>query len=172
VPDYSEFISLIGKVLRHEMISLGLCAFAVPLIGGFLFGPRYLMGMSAGAVASDCLISLFGGDKNALGQAKFVFTKLMPMLVLSASPFLGLHSRLRVVGSTFLAFLLSALFIYYLKRTDAITLFERDTGITDMEAKEAEDTDKAKANKAKAAKRWLKAKGSVVVVARSNAELV
>jgi inorganic pyrophosphatase len=40
------------------MIAPGTYAVLAPLIGGFLVGPRFLMGMLAGAIASGCMLAL------------------------------------------------------------------------------------------------------------------
>jgi len=40
------------------MIAPGTYAVLAPLIGGFLIGPRFLMGMLAGAVAGGCMLAI------------------------------------------------------------------------------------------------------------------
>merc|ERR1719443_2444055 len=49
-------ISTLSSV--REMIAPGSYAVLAPLIGGFLVGPRFLVGMLAGAVASGCMLAI------------------------------------------------------------------------------------------------------------------
>merc|ERR1740125_57319 len=46
------------EVSIREMIAPGTYAVLAPLIGGFLVGPRFLMGLLAGAIASGCMLAI------------------------------------------------------------------------------------------------------------------
>merc|ERR1719246_404655 len=54
--DKSVLISTRSSV--REMIAPGTYAVLAPLIGGFLVGPRFLMGLLAGAIASGCMLAI------------------------------------------------------------------------------------------------------------------
>lgn len=58
VPDSSKCVQISTLSSVREMIAPGAYAVLAPLIGGFLVGPRFLVGMLAGAVASGCMLAI------------------------------------------------------------------------------------------------------------------
>mmetsp|Transcript_4044 Transcript_4044/g.10671 ORF Transcript_4044/g.10671 Transcript_4044/m.10671 type:complete len:811 (+) Transcript_4044:84-2516(+) len=58
IPDSDRCVSISTRSSVREMIAPGTYAILAPLIGGFLVGPRFLMGMLAGAIASGCMLAL------------------------------------------------------------------------------------------------------------------
>jgi len=58
VPDSDRCVAISTRSSVREMIAPGTYAILAPLIGGFLVGPRFLMGMLAGAIASGCMLAL------------------------------------------------------------------------------------------------------------------
>jgi H(+)-translocating pyrophosphatase len=58
VPDSDRCVSISTRSSVREMIAPGTYAVLAPLIGGFLVGPRFLMGMLAGAIASGCMLAI------------------------------------------------------------------------------------------------------------------
>jgi len=58
VPDSDRCVTISTRSSVREMIAPGTYAVLAPLIGGFLVGPRFLMGMLAGAIASGCMLAL------------------------------------------------------------------------------------------------------------------
>jgi H(+)-translocating pyrophosphatase len=58
VPDSNKCVEISTKSSVNEMIAPGSYAILAPLIGGFLVGPRFLMGMLAGAIASGCMLAI------------------------------------------------------------------------------------------------------------------
>jgi len=58
VPDSDKCVKISTESSVREMIAPGTYAVLAPLIGGFLIGPRFLMGMLAGAIASGCMLAL------------------------------------------------------------------------------------------------------------------
>ena len=58
VPDSSQCVQISTLSSVREMIAPGAYAVLAPLIGGFLVGPRFLVGMLAGAVASGCMLAI------------------------------------------------------------------------------------------------------------------
>jgi inorganic pyrophosphatase len=58
VPDSNNCVIISTRSSVREMIAPGTYAVLAPLIGGFLVGPRFLMGMLAGAIASGCMLAL------------------------------------------------------------------------------------------------------------------
>jgi inorganic pyrophosphatase len=58
VPDSNKCVAISTKSSVTEMIAPGAYAILAPLIGGFLVGPRFLMGMLAGAIASGCMLAI------------------------------------------------------------------------------------------------------------------
>jgi H(+)-translocating pyrophosphatase len=58
VPDSDKCVKISTESSVREMIAPGTYAVLAPLIGGFLVGPRFLMGMLAGAIASGCMLAL------------------------------------------------------------------------------------------------------------------
>lgn len=57
-PDSKKCVQISTESSVREMIAPGTYAILAPLIGGFLVGPRFLMGMLAGAVASGCMLAI------------------------------------------------------------------------------------------------------------------
>merc|ERR1712086_15172 len=57
-PDSKKCVEISTQSSVREMIAPGAYAILAPLIGGFLVGPRFLMGMLAGAVASGCMLAI------------------------------------------------------------------------------------------------------------------
>jgi len=58
VPDSDRCVAISTRSSVREMIAPGTYAVLAPLIGGFLVGPRFLMGMLAGAIASGCMLAI------------------------------------------------------------------------------------------------------------------
>jgi inorganic pyrophosphatase len=58
VPNSDRCVTISTRSSVREMIAPGTYAILAPLIGGFLVGPRFLMGMLAGAIASGCMLAL------------------------------------------------------------------------------------------------------------------
>jgi len=58
VPDSDRCVRISTQSSVREMIAPGTYAVLAPLIGGFLVGPRFLMGMLAGAIASGCMLAI------------------------------------------------------------------------------------------------------------------
>merc|ERR1711935_957202 len=57
-PNSMRCVEISTRSSVREMIPPGTYAILAPLIGGFLIGPRFLMGMLAGAVASGCMLAI------------------------------------------------------------------------------------------------------------------
>jgi len=57
-PNSKRCVEISTRSSVREMIAPGTYAILAPLIGGFLIGPRFLMGMLAGAVASGCMLAI------------------------------------------------------------------------------------------------------------------
>merc|ERR1719265_2699114 len=58
MPDSDKCVLISTRSSVREMIAPGTYAVLAPLIGAFLVGPRFLMGMLAGAIASGCMLAL------------------------------------------------------------------------------------------------------------------
>jgi H(+)-translocating pyrophosphatase len=58
IPNSDRCVTISTRSSVREMIAPGTYAVLAPLIGGFLVGPRFLMGMLAGAIASGCMLAL------------------------------------------------------------------------------------------------------------------
>jgi len=58
IPDSDRCVAISTRSSVREMIAPGTYAILAPLIGGFLIGPRFLMGLLAGAIASGCMLAL------------------------------------------------------------------------------------------------------------------
>jgi H(+)-translocating pyrophosphatase len=58
VPDSDRCVAISTLSSVREMIAPGSFAVLAPLVGGFLVGPRFLVGMLAGAVASGCMLAI------------------------------------------------------------------------------------------------------------------
>jgi len=57
-PDSDKCVTISTRSSVREMIAPGTYAVLAPLIGGFLVGPRFLMGLLAGAIASGCMLAI------------------------------------------------------------------------------------------------------------------
>jgi H(+)-translocating pyrophosphatase len=57
-PNSKKCVEISTQSSVREMIAPGTYAVLAPLIGGFLIGPRFLMGMLAGAVAGGCMLAI------------------------------------------------------------------------------------------------------------------
>merc|ERR1719271_1708669 len=55
LPNSDRCVAISTRSLVREMIAPGLYAILIPLMVGFTVGPRCLMGMLAGAIASGCM---------------------------------------------------------------------------------------------------------------------
>merc|ERR1719407_368892 len=55
LPDSDRCVAISTRSSVREMIAPGLYAILIPLMVGFTIGPRCLMGMLAGAIASGCM---------------------------------------------------------------------------------------------------------------------
>merc|ERR1719298_45757 len=58
MPDSDKCVLISTRSSVREMIAPGTYAVLSPLIGGFLVGPRFLMGLLAGAIASGCMLAI------------------------------------------------------------------------------------------------------------------
>jgi H(+)-translocating pyrophosphatase len=58
MPDSDKCVLISTRSSVREMIAPGTYAVLAPLIGGFLVGPRVLMGLLAGAIASGCMLAI------------------------------------------------------------------------------------------------------------------
>jgi len=58
VPNSDRCVQISTLSSVREMIAPGAYAVLAPLVGGFLVGPRFLVGMLAGAVASGCMLAI------------------------------------------------------------------------------------------------------------------
>merc|ERR1719502_2212908 len=57
-PDSDRCVEISTRSSVREMIAPGTYAVLAPLIGGFIVGPRFLMGLLAGAIASGCMLAI------------------------------------------------------------------------------------------------------------------
>uniref|UniRef100_A0A7S0JBU6 H(+)-exporting diphosphatase n=1 Tax=Calcidiscus leptoporus TaxID=127549 RepID=A0A7S0JBU6_9EUKA len=57
-PDSDKCVEISTRSSVQEMIAPGAYAVLAPLVGGFLVGPRFLMGMLAGSIASGCMLAI------------------------------------------------------------------------------------------------------------------
>ena len=57
-PDSDKCVVISTRSSVREMIAPGAYAVLAPLIGGFLVGPRFLIGLLAGAIASGCMLAI------------------------------------------------------------------------------------------------------------------
>ena len=57
-PDSDRCVLISTRSSVREMIAPGTYAVLAPLIGGFIVGPRFLMGLLAGAIASGCMLAI------------------------------------------------------------------------------------------------------------------
>merc|ERR1719174_1396286 len=58
IPDSDKCVRISTESSVREMIAPGAYAILAPLIGGFLVGPRFLMGMLAGAISAGCTLAI------------------------------------------------------------------------------------------------------------------
>merc|ERR1719476_286455 len=58
MPDSDKCVEISTRSSVQEMIAPGAYAVLAPLVGGFLVGPRFLMGMLAGSIASGCMLAI------------------------------------------------------------------------------------------------------------------
>merc|ERR1719197_558292 len=95
--DRCELISTRSSV--REMIAPGTYAVLAPLIGGFIVGPRFLMGLLAGAIASGCMLAIMMANAGgAWDNSKKLCEKLG--LKKSTNPKEGEQQKACVVGDT------------------------------------------------------------------------
>lgn len=57
-PDSDKCVAISTRSSVREMIAPGTYAVLAPLMGGFLVGPRFLMGLLAGAITSGCMLAI------------------------------------------------------------------------------------------------------------------
>jgi len=57
-PDSDKCVVISTRSSVREMVAPGAYAILAPLMGGFLVGPRFLMGLLAGAIASGCMLAI------------------------------------------------------------------------------------------------------------------
>mmetsp|Transcript_15857 Transcript_15857/g.46952 ORF Transcript_15857/g.46952 Transcript_15857/m.46952 type:complete len:905 (-) Transcript_15857:337-3051(-) len=57
-PDSDKCVAISTRSSVREMIAPGAYAVLAPLMGGFLVGPRFLMGLLAGAITSGCMLAI------------------------------------------------------------------------------------------------------------------
>merc|ERR1719389_150467 len=58
LPDSDRCVAISTRSSVREMIAPGLYAILIPLMVGFTVGPRCLMGVLAGAIASGCMVAI------------------------------------------------------------------------------------------------------------------
>jgi len=99
VPDSDRCVKISTESSVREMIAPGTYAVLAPLIGGFLVGPRFLMGMLAGAISSGCMLALMMANAGgAWDNSKKLCEKLG--LKKSANPKEQEQQKACVVGDT------------------------------------------------------------------------
>jgi len=84
IPDSDKCVSISTQSSVREMIAPGAYAILAPLIGGFLVGPRFLIGMLAGAISAGCTLAIM---MNNAGGAWDNSKKLCEKLGLKKSKF-------------------------------------------------------------------------------------
>jgi len=57
-PDSDKCVEISTRQSVREMIAPGAYAVLAPLIGGFLVGPAFLLGLLAGAIGSGCMLAI------------------------------------------------------------------------------------------------------------------
>jgi len=57
-PDSDKCVAISTRSSVREMIAPGTYAVLAPLMGGFLVGPRFLMGLLAGSITSGCMLAI------------------------------------------------------------------------------------------------------------------
>merc|ERR1719271_304383 len=99
MPDSDKCVLISTRSSVREMIAPGTYAVLAPLIGGFLIGPRFLMGMLAGAIASGCMLAIMMANAGgAWDNSKKLCEKLG--LKKSANPKDREQQKACVVGDT------------------------------------------------------------------------
>merc|ERR1719169_410664 len=77
MPDSDRCVAISTRSSVREMIAPGLYAILFPLMVGFTVGPRCLMGLLAGAIASGCMIAIMMSNAGgAWDNAKKLCEKL------------------------------------------------------------------------------------------------
>merc|ERR1719291_1484108 len=98
-PDSDKCVEISTRSSVQEMIAPGTYAVLAPLIGGFLVGPTFLMGMLAGAIASGCQLAIMMANAGgAWDNAKKLCEKLG--LKKSTNPKEREQQKATVVGDT------------------------------------------------------------------------
>jgi len=98
-PDSDRCVEISTRSSVQEMIAPGTYAVLAPLIGGFLVGPTFLMGMLAGAIASGCQLAIMMANAGgAWDNSKKLCEKLG--LKKSANPKEREQQKATVVGDT------------------------------------------------------------------------
>jgi H(+)-translocating pyrophosphatase len=99
VPDSETCVNISTRSSVREMIAPGTYAILAPLIGGFLVGPRFLMGLLAGAIASGCMLAIMMANAGgAWDNSKKLCEKLG--LKKSTNPKEREQQKATVVGDT------------------------------------------------------------------------
>jgi len=99
VPDSDKCVAISTRSSVREMVAPGTYAVLAPLIGGFLIGPRFLMGLLAGAIASGCMLAIMMANAGgAWDNSKKLCEKLG--LKKSANPKDREQQKACVVGDT------------------------------------------------------------------------
>jgi len=98
-PDSDRCVEISTRSSVREMIAPGTYAILAPLIGGFLVGPRFLMGLLAGAIASGCMLAIMMANAGgAWDNSKKLCEKLG--LKKSTNPKEREQQKATVVGDT------------------------------------------------------------------------
>ena len=98
-PDSDKCVVISTRSSVREMIAPGAYAVLAPLIGGFLVGPRFLIGLLAGAIASGCMLAIMMANAGgAWDNSKKLCEKLG--LKKSKNPAEREQQKATVVGDT------------------------------------------------------------------------
>jgi H(+)-translocating pyrophosphatase len=98
-PNSDRCVEISTRSSVQEMIAPGTYAILAPLIGGFLVGPRFLLGMLAGAVGSGCMLAIMMANAGgAWDNSKKLCEKLG--LKKSSNPKEQQQQKACVVGDT------------------------------------------------------------------------
>merc|ERR1719364_483725 len=98
-PDSDKCVEISTRSSVQEMIAPGTYAILAPLVGGFLVGPRFLMGLLAGAIASGCMLAIMMANAGgSWDNSKKLCEKLG--LKKSANPKEQQQQKACVVGDT------------------------------------------------------------------------
>jgi H(+)-translocating pyrophosphatase len=99
MPNSDRCVLISTRSSVREMIAPGTYAVLAPLIGGFTVGPRFLMGLLAGAIASGCMLAIMMANAGgAWDNSKKLCEKLG--LKKSANPKDREQQKACVVGDT------------------------------------------------------------------------